>query len=88
VSRSQVKSLPRMTGRAYLAWPEVDVRGRHERVDGVLVVHHRRGTGEEILTPVLRGGLLSLDPPGVELSRDAIVAAGEPGVPEPEEGTA
>jgi Uma2 family endonuclease len=53
-----------------------------------LVVHHRRGTGVDILTHILRGGSIRLDPPGIDLALDDIVAAGTPDVPEPEEGTA
>ena len=32
-----------------------------------LILHHTRGTGETILTRILRDGIIKLDPPGLEL---------------------
>jgi Uma2 family endonuclease len=40
-----------------------------------LVVHHRRAAGEpEFRTSIARGGILRLDPPGLDLDLDAIYA--------------
>jgi Uma2 family endonuclease len=40
-----------------------------------LVVHHHRSAGEqEFRTSILRGGILRLDPPGLDLDLDAIYA--------------
>jgi Uma2 family endonuclease len=40
-----------------------------------LVVHHHRSTGEtDFRTSIVRGGLLRLDPPGLDLDLDAIYA--------------
>ena len=41
-----------------------------------LVVHHHRAAGErEFRTSIARGGILRLEPPGLELDLDAIYAA-------------
>jgi Uma2 family endonuclease len=32
------------------------------------VIHHARGTGETILTRIVTGGVIALDPPGLELA--------------------
>jgi hypothetical protein len=32
------------------------------------VIHHGRGTGDTILTRIVRQGVIALDPPGLELS--------------------
>ena len=33
-----------------------------------LILHHTRGTGETILTRIVREGIIKLDPPGLELA--------------------
>jgi Uma2 family endonuclease len=33
-----------------------------------LIVHHARGTGDTILTHIMRAGAITLDPPGLELA--------------------
>jgi Uma2 family endonuclease len=38
------------------------------------VIHHARGTGDTILTRIVRNGVLTVDPPGVDLSLDEILA--------------
>ena len=40
------------------------------------IVHHARGEGVDIRTSILHGGDLALDPPGLVLSLDPILAAG------------
>lgn len=33
-----------------------------------LILHHRPGTGETILTRIVHAGIIKLDPPGLELA--------------------
>jgi len=43
-----------------------------------LIVHHHRATGEpEFRTSIARGGVLRLDPPGLDLDLDAVYASGK-----------
>jgi Uma2 family endonuclease len=43
-----------------------------------LVLHHARADGGALLTRIHRGGLVRLDPPGIEVDLDPVVAAGSP----------
>jgi Uma2 family endonuclease len=40
------------------------------------IVHHRRRTEGDVLTTIHRGGTIRLDPPGLDLGIDALIAAG------------
>lgn len=40
--------------------------------DERLIFHHARGTGDTILTRIIREGAITLEPPGLALSLDAI----------------
>jgi len=37
------------------------------RTDRPMIIHHRRGEGEEIVTRIVTSGALDLDPPGITL---------------------
>jgi Uma2 family endonuclease len=39
-----------------------------------LILHHTRGTGETILTRIVREGVIALDPPGLELALAEVYA--------------
>lgn len=39
-----------------------------------VVLHHERGQGDAIVTRIVRGGLLRLDPPGLEIDASALTA--------------
>lgn len=41
--------------------------------DRPIVIHHARSEGDAILTRILRGGVLSLDPPGIAIDVGALV---------------
>jgi Uma2 family endonuclease len=42
---------------------------------GPLILHHTRGTGEAIVTRIVREGTITLDPPGLELAVTDVYAA-------------
>lgn len=42
------------------------------RTERPAVIHHRRGNGGDILTRVVQGGVIDLDPPGIVLDVDAL----------------
>lgn len=44
--------------------------------DAKAVVHHRRDAGGQIITFIVRSGAIQLDPPGISISADRILAAG------------
>lgn len=54
-------------------WPvalAIALRGRDYLIVGPtepLILHHTRGTGDTILTHIMREGSIMLDPPGLEL---------------------
>ncbi len=44
--------------------------------DEVLIIHHQRRADDDILTRILRDGVIALDPPGIEVKVAAIYGAG------------
>jgi Uma2 family endonuclease len=50
--------------------------------DTGLVLHHARAGGGAILTRIHRGGTLRLDPPGIDVDLDPVIAAGSPEIEE------
>jgi Uma2 family endonuclease len=44
--------------------------------DAKVIVHHRRIDGGEILTRIVRSGPITLDPPGIGIAADRVLAAG------------
>jgi Uma2 family endonuclease len=40
-----------------------------------MIVHHARGSGDTILTRIVRAGSIALDPPGLELAMVAALPA-------------
>jgi Uma2 family endonuclease len=42
------------------------------RTDRPTIIHHRRGEGEEIITRIVTGGALTLDPPGLTLDLERL----------------
>ncbi len=44
--------------------------------DRHVVIHHRRGTGDEIITRIIKSGALKLDPPGLMIAVDGLFERG------------
>jgi Uma2 family endonuclease len=77
VSPSSMRSDTSAKLREYFAVPSIE----HYLVvipENGLVLHHARAEGGALLTRIHRGGSVRLDPPGIDVDLDPVVAAGSP----------